>query len=94
MATKKKSMEPLHDRVIIEPEPVSKVTKGGIIIPDTGKEKPVRGKVIAVGAGRPDEPLTVKVNDNVLYGKHAGMEIEIDGKGYLIMKESEILLII
>jgi chaperonin GroES len=85
---------PLHDRVIIEPVTVSKETAGGIIIPDSAKEKPMNGKVIAVGKGKEGEPMTVKVNDQVLYGKHAGMPIEVGGKSYLIMKEADILAII
>lgn len=91
---KKQSVTPLHDRVIIEPEKISSTTKAGIIIPDTAKEKPLQGKVIAVGNGKTDEPLTVKEGDNVLYGKHAGMEITIEEKKYLIMRESDILAIL
>lgn len=91
---KKSSITPLHDRVIVEPQEAKKVTGGGIIIPDTAKEKPMQGKVIAAGKGKEGEPMTVKVNDNVLYGKHAGSAIEVDGKSYLIMRENEILAII
>jgi chaperonin GroES len=69
-------------------------TSGGIIIPDTAKEKPQRGKVIAVGTGKKDEPMTVKVGDTVLYGKYAGTEIQVEGKDYLIMRESDIFAII
>ena len=87
-------IKPLHDRVIVEPSTIESKTKAGIIIPDTAKEKPVKGKVIAVGSGSKEEPMTVKVNDIVLYGKHAGSSIEIEGKSYLIMKESEILVIL
>ena len=90
----KLKVQPLHDRVIVEPEQVAKSTKGGIIIPDTVKEKPMRGTVIAVGSGKIDEPMTVKPKDKVLYGKYAGMEIEVDEKKYLIMKESDILAIV
>lgn len=94
MAKAKQSVTPLHDRVIIEPAKVDTVTRGGIIIPDSAKEKPLQGTVIAVGEGKPNEPLTVKVNNIVLYGKHAGMEITIEDKQYLIMRESDILAII
>lgn len=85
---------PLHDRVIVEPQEADKVTKGGIIIPDTAKEKPMRGKVMAVGKGTKDNPLTVKEGNTVLYGKHAGMNIEVEGVPYLIMRESDILAIV
>ena len=90
----KQKVEPLHDRVIVKPEPISKVTKGGIIIPDTAKEKPLKGTVIATGKGKPGEPMTVKIKDNVLYGKHAGMEIDVDSELFLIMRETDILAII
>lgn len=90
----KSKVTPLHDRVIIEPQEAKKVSAGGIIIPDTAKEKPMQGKVIAAGKGNKGEPMTVKVNDQVLYGKHAGMPITVEGKDYLIMKESDILAII
>ncbi len=88
------SVKPLADRVLVESAPAETKTAGGIIIPDTAKEKPMRGKVIAVGNGKVDEPMTVKVGDNVLYGKYAGTELNIDGKDYLIMKESDIYAII
>ncbi len=90
----KLKITPLHDKVIIEPAPLDKITKGGIIIPDTAKEKPMQGKVVAVGNGTKDNPLVVKVGDNVLHSKHAGQPIKWDEKDYLIMKESEILAII
>jgi chaperonin GroES len=90
----KVSVKPLADRVLIEAAAAEEKTKGGIIIPDTAKEKPMRGKVIAVGAGKKDEPTTVKPGDTVLYGKYAGTEIQIEGKEYLIMKESDIYAII
>lgn len=90
----KAKITPLHDRVVIEPQAVKSVTKGGIIIPDTAKEKPLEGTVFEVGKGKNNEPLTVKKGDNVLYGKHAGIEIQIDDKPYLIMRESDILAII
>jgi chaperonin GroES len=87
-------IRPLADRVLVEAAPAEQKTAGGIIIPDTAKEKPQRGKVIAVGTGKKDEPMTVKAGDNVLYGKYAGTEINYEGKDYLIMKESDILAII
>jgi len=90
----KLNVKPLADRVIVEPAPAEEKTASGIIIPDTAKEKPMKGKVVAVGNGKKDEPLTVKVGDNVLYGKYAGTEIQIDGKDYLIMRESDIYAII
>lgn len=88
------SVKPLADRVLIEPAAAETKTAGGIIIPDTAKEKPQRGKVVAVGNGKPDEPMTVKVGDVVLYGKYAGTEIQVDGKDLLIMRESDIFAII
>jgi len=84
----------LADRVLIEPVAAEQTTASGIIIPDTAKEKPQRGKVIAVGTGKPDEPMTVSVGDTVLYGKYAGTEISVEGNDYLIMKESDILAIV
>jgi chaperonin GroES len=88
------SIKPLADRVLVEAAQAEQKTAGGIIIPDTAKEKPQKGTVIAVGGGKKDEPMTVKVGDNVLYGKYAGTEISYEGKDYLIMKESDILAII
>jgi chaperonin GroES len=85
---------PLHDRVIVKPNAAEEVTTGGIIIPDTAKEKPMRGTVIAVGPGKPDEPTTVQEHDTVLYGKYAGTEVSLDGQDYLIMRESDILCVI
>lgn len=90
----KEKITPLHDRVVIEPEEVKKVTTGGIIIPDTVKDKPIQGKVIACGKGVNGEKLTVKKGDIVLYGKHAGLPITIDDKPYLIMRENDILAIV
>jgi chaperonin GroES len=87
-------IKPLADRVLVEPAPAEEKTAGGIIIPDTAKEKPQRGKVIAVGNGKPDEPMTVKVGDLVLYGKYSGTELSFEGHDYLMMKESDILAII
>ena len=86
--------EPLADRVLVEAAPAEEKTAGGIIIPDTAKEKPQRGKIVAVGAGKKDEPMSVKVGDSVLYGKYAGTEITIEGKEYLIMRESDIFAVI
>ncbi|HPD64429.1 MAG TPA: co-chaperone GroES [Bacteroidia bacterium] len=88
------NIKPLADRVLIEPAQAEQTTKSGIIIPDTAKEKPQKGTVIAVGPGTKDEPTTVKPGDVVLYGKYAGTEIKIDGNDYLIMRESDILAII
>jgi chaperonin GroES len=88
------NIKPLHDRVVVEPEEAEEKTQGGIIIPDTAKEKPQRGQVVAVGEGKKDEPMSVKQGDKVLYGKYAGTEINIDGTNYLIMRESDIYAII
>jgi chaperonin GroES len=88
------SGKPLKDRVLVEPAPAEEKTASGIIIPDTAKEKPQKGKVVAVGSGKKDEPLTVKVGDTVLYGKYSGTEVTIDGKTYLIMREDDIFMII
>ena len=88
------NIKPLADRVIVESAPAEERTAGGLIIPDTAKEKPQRGKVLAVGAGKPDEPMTVKVGDQVLYGKYAGTEITVEGKDYLIMREADIFAIV
>lgn len=85
---------PLHDRVIVEAAAAEEKTSSGIIIPDTAKEKPQRGKIVAVGTGKKDEPMTVKVGDTVLYGKYSGTEVQIDGKDYLIMRESDIFAVI
>jgi chaperonin GroES len=88
------SIKPLADRVIVEVSPAEEKTASGIIIPDTAKEKPQRGTVVAVGNGKKDEPLTVKVGDTVLYGKYAGTEISVDGREFLIMRESDIFAVI
>ncbi len=88
------NITPLADRVLVEAAAAEEKTAGGIIIPDTAKEKPQRGKVIAVGNGKIDEPMTVKVGDNVLYGKYSGSELTLEGKEYLIMRESDILAIV
>ena len=84
------SFKPLADRVLIEPAPAEKATASGIIIPDTATEKPLRGTVVAAGNGKVDEPMTVKVGDEVLYGQYSGTEIKLDGTTYLIMKEADI----
>ncbi len=85
---------PLHDRVIVEAAAAEEKTHSGSIIPDTAKEKPQRGTIIAVGNGKKDEPMTVKVGDTVLYGKYSGTEVQIEGKDYLIMRESDIFAVI
>jgi len=88
------NVKPLADRVLVEPAAVEEKTAGGIIIPDTAKEKPQRGKVIAVGTGKKDEPMTVKAGDSILYGKYSGTEINLEGKEYLIMRESDIFAVV
>lgn len=92
--TAKIKITPLHDRVIVRPAAAETKTAGGIIIPDTAKEKPQRGIIVAVGSGKKDEPITVKEGDTVLYGKYAGTEITVDHEELLIMRESDILAII
>lgn len=94
MAKTSVNIKPLADRVLIEAAPAETKTAGGLIIPDSAKEKPQKGKVIAIGTGKKDEPLTVKVGDTVLYGKYSGTELSVDGKEYLIMKESDIYAIV
>ena len=88
------NIKPLADRVLIEPAPAETKTVGGIIIPDTAKEKPLQGKVVAVGAGTKDEEMVLKVGDEVLYGKYAGTEIEHEGNKYLIMRQSDVVAIL
>ena len=88
------NIKPLADRVVVKAAEAETKTASGIIIPDTAKEKPQRGTVVAVGPGKKDEPTTVKVGDNVLYGKYSGTEITLDGQEYLIMRESDILAIV
>lgn len=90
----KLSITPLHDRVIVQAAAAEEKTAGGIIIPDTAKEKPQHGTVLAAGPGKKDEPTMVKAGNKVLYGKYAGTEITIEGKEYLIMRESDILAIV
>ena len=87
-------IKPLADRVLIEPKEAEKKTASGIYIPDTAKEKPQQGKVIAAGPGKKDEPMEVKVGDEVLYGKYAGTEVTVEDKKYLIVKQSDILAIL
>jgi chaperonin GroES len=88
------SLKPLADRVLVEPAQAEEKTASGLIIPDTAKEKPQRGTVLAVGEGKPEEPMTVKVGDTVLYGKYSGTELNVEGKDYLIMRESDIFAIV
>ncbi|MBX7240471.1 MAG: co-chaperone GroES [Bacteroidia bacterium] len=88
------NIKPLADRVVVEAAQADTKTSSGIIIPDTAKEKPQRGTVMAVGPGKKDEPVSVKVGDSVLYGKYSGTEINIEGREYLIMRESDILAIL
>ena len=90
----KVNIKPLADRVLVQPEEAEETTASGIIIPDTAKEKPMRGTVIAVGTGKKDEPLTVKAGDTVLYGKYAGTELIVNDTDYLIMRETDIFAII
>jgi chaperonin GroES len=87
-------IKPLADRVLVEPKEAEEKTASGIYIPDTAKEKPQKGTVIAVGPGTKDVTMEVKVKDVVLYGKYAGTEINVDGKDYLMMKQSDILAVI
>lgn len=88
------SIKPLADRVLVEPAAAEEKTSSGIIIPDTAKEKPQKGTVVAVGPGKTEEPVTVKEGDSVLYGKYSGTEITVEGKDYLIMRESDIYAIV
>ena len=87
------NIKPLADRVLILPTPAEEVTAAGIIIPDSAKEKPLRGTVIATGNGTKDEEMVIKKDDEVLYGKYAGTEIELEGTKYLIMRQSDVLAI-
>ena len=87
------NIRPLADRVLIKPAAAEEKTLGGIIIPDSAKEKPLKGEIVAVGNGTKDEEMVVKVGDNVLYGKYAGTEIELDGEKYLIMRQADVLAI-
>ena len=87
-------IKPLADRVLVEPKEAETNTASGLYIPDTAKEKPQEGKVIAAGPGKKDEPMEVKVGDEVIYGKYAGTEVTVEGKKYLIVKQSDILAIL
>ncbi|HNY23461.1 MAG TPA: co-chaperone GroES [Bacteroidales bacterium] len=87
-------IKPLADRVVVQPQEAETKTASGLFIPDTAKEKPQRGKVVAVGSGKKDEPMELKEGDIVLYGKYAGTEINVDGTDYLIMRQSDVLAII
>ena len=88
------NVKPLADRVLIEPAPAETKTVGGIIIPDTAKEKPLKGTVVAVGNGTKDEDMVLKEGDVVLYGKYAGTELEIEGKKYLIVRQSDVVAVL
>lgn len=94
MASTEVNVRPLHDRILIRRMAEEEKTAGGLYIPDTAKEKPQRGTVLAAGPGKKDEPVTVKAGDEVLYGKYAGTEITVEGVDYLIMRESDILAIV
>ena len=88
------NIRPLADRVLILPQPAEEKTIGGIIIPDTAKEKPLQGKVVAVGNGTKDEAMEISAGDQVLYGKYSGTEVELEGVKYLIMRQSDVLAIL
>ncbi|WP_462266648.1 co-chaperone GroES [Mucilaginibacter sp.] len=88
------NIKPIGDRVVVEAAPAEEKTASGIFIPDTAKEKPQQGTIVAVGEGKKDEPLTVKVGDKVLYGKYSGTEITYEGTEYLIMRESDIYAVL
>lgn len=88
------NIKPLADRVLIVPAPAEEKTIGGIIIPDTAKEKPLKGEVVATGQGTKDEEMILKVGDSVLFGKYAGTELELDGAKYLIMRQSDVLAVL
>ena len=90
----KVNIKPRADRVLVQPAAAEEKTASGLYIPDTAKEKPQKGLVVAVGNGKKDEPLTVKVGDTVLYGKYSGTELSVDGNDYLIMRESDIFAIL
>lgn len=88
------NIKPLADRVLVKPAPAEEKTVGGIIIPDTAKEKPLQGEVLAVGGGTKDEAMVLKAGDNVLYSKYSGTEVELDGEKYLIMRQSDVLAVL
>jgi chaperonin GroES len=87
-------IRPLADRVVVEPREAETKTAGGLYIPDTAKEKPQQGVVVAVGPGKKDEPMEVAVGETVIYGKYAGTEVSVEGKNYLVMKQSDILAVL
>ncbi|MBQ1908598.1 MAG: co-chaperone GroES [Bacteroidaceae bacterium] len=87
-------IQPLADRVLVKPQAAEEKTIGGIIIPDSAKEKPLRGEILAVGEGTKDEQMVLKAGDQVLYGKYAGTELELDGEKYLIMRQSDVVAIL
>ena len=88
------NITPLADRVLVKPAAAEEKTAGGIIIPDTAKEKPLQGEVLAVGQGTKDEEMVLKAGDQVLYGKYAGTEVELDGEKYIIMRQSDVLAVL
>ena len=88
------AVKPLEDRILIQPLERETKTASGIFLPESATEKPMQGKIVAVGPGKKDEPTTVKVGDNVLYGKYSGTDLTLDGKDYMIMRESDILAIV
>lgn len=88
------NIQPLADRVLVQPAPAEEKTVGGIIIPDTAKEKPLQGTVLAAGNGTKDEEMVLKAGDRVLYGKYSGTEVELEGEKYLIMRQSDVLAIL
>lgn len=87
-------MKPVNDRILVKPSKAEETTKGGIIIPDTAKEKPSKGEIIAVGPGKDGKKLSLKVGQTVIYGKYAGQELDIDGETLLIMREDDVLLVL
>lgn len=88
------NIKPLADRVLVKPAPAEEKTAGGIIIPDTAKEKPLQGEVLAVGNGTKDEEMVLKAGDTVLYGKYSGTEVQLDGEKYLIMRQNDVLAVL
>ena len=88
------NIKPLADRVLVKPAAAEEKTAGGIIIPDTAKEKPLQGEVLAVGQGTKDEEMVLKAGDQVLYGKYAGTEVELDGEKYILMRQSDVLAVL
>ena len=88
------NVKPLADRVLVEPKEAETKTASGLFIPDTAKEKPQAGTVVAVGPGKKDEPMELKVGDKVLYGKYAGIELNVDGKIYIMMRQSDVMAVV